>query len=108
VVRSIDYAATAAAARAVQSSPDEHGRLTHALDGWRRSAEEAFIGAYREFLTDARLWPSEPAHADRLLRFFLLEKVVYEVEYELANRPDWLHVPLTGLARLLTEHSGSS
>ena len=34
--------------------------------------------------------------ADRLLDFFLLEKAFYEIEYELAHRPDWLRVPLAG------------
>ena len=33
---------------------------------------------------------------DRLLDFFLLEKAFYEIEYELAHRPDWLRVPLAG------------
>ena len=40
--------------------------------------------------------------ADRLLDFFLLEKALYEIEYELAHRPDWLHVPLAGTWRILS------
>jgi maltose alpha-D-glucosyltransferase/alpha-amylase len=47
------------------------------------------------------LWPPEPADADRLLDFFLLEKVCYELEYEMAHRPTWLRVPLAGLQRIL-------
>ena len=34
--------------------------------------------------------------------FFLLEKAFYEIEYELAHRPDWLRVPLTGMLRILS------
>ena len=36
-----------------------------------------------------------------MLNFFLLEKAFYEIEYELAHRPDWLSVPLTGILRIL-------
>jgi maltose alpha-D-glucosyltransferase/alpha-amylase len=37
------------------------------------------------------------------LNFFLLEKAIYEIEYELAHRPDWLRVPLTGALRILSQ-----
>jgi maltose alpha-D-glucosyltransferase/alpha-amylase len=36
-----------------------------------------------------------------MLDFFLIEKVFYELEYELAYRPEWLRVPLDGALRLL-------
>jgi maltose alpha-D-glucosyltransferase/alpha-amylase len=37
-----------------------------------------------------------------MLDFFLLEKAFYEIEYELAHRPDWLRVPLAGTCRMLS------
>ena len=46
--------------------------------------------------------------AERLLSFFLLEKAFYEIEYELAHRPDWLRVPLTGAARILSQHTNEA
>ena len=46
--------------------------------------------------------------ADRLLDFFLLEKAFYEIEYELAHRPDWLRVPLTGTLRILSRSERAS
>ena len=52
------------------------------------------------------LWPPNSDDSSRLLKFFLLEKVLYEIEYELANRPNWLHVPLAGARRLLFGHEG--
>ena len=55
----------------------------------------------------ARLWPRSPEDADRLLDFFLLEKAFYEIEYELAHRPDWLRVPLAGTWRILTRSEGT-
>jgi predicted trehalose synthase len=38
---------------------------------------------------------------DALVRLFELEKLSYEVRYELENRPSWLPIPVAGLARLL-------
>ena len=44
-----------------------------------------------------------PQAAEQMLNFFLLEKAFYEIEYELAHRPDWLRVPLTGTLRILSQ-----
>ena len=41
--------------------------------------------------------------AERLLRIYELEKAVYELRYELANRPDWVSVPVGGIVRLLEQ-----
>jgi maltose alpha-D-glucosyltransferase / alpha-amylase len=101
LIRSIDYSAIAALERALKSAPDEHGRLAPSLERWREQSVAAFLAAYRQYLTDARLWPAEPEGSDRLLDFFLLEKAFYEINYELAHRPDWLRVPLAGTWRIL-------
>jgi len=106
LIRSIDYSVTAALERALKSAPDEHGKLTRALEGWREHSAAAFMSAYRSSLTDARLWPQSLEAADRLLDFFLLEKAFYEIEYELAHRPDWLQVPLAGTWRILSRSEG--
>jgi maltose alpha-D-glucosyltransferase/alpha-amylase len=102
LIRSIDYSATAALERALKQSPDEHGRLAPTLDRWREHSVAAFLRAYREHLSDAGLWPASVEQGDRLLDFFLLEKAFYEIDYELAHRPDWLRVPLAGTWRILT------
>jgi maltose alpha-D-glucosyltransferase / alpha-amylase len=102
LIRSIDYSATAALERALRSAPDEPGRLAPSLDRWRQQSVAAFLSAYRQHLTDARLWPSAFENSERLLDFFLLEKAFYEINYELAHRPDWLRVPLAGTWRILT------
>jgi maltose alpha-D-glucosyltransferase/alpha-amylase len=106
-IRSIDYSATAALERALKLVPDEHGRLAPALERWREQSVEAFLTAYRAALGDTglgdtRLWPSDPDAAMRILDFFLLEKAFYEINYELAHRPDWLRVPLAGTWRILS------
>jgi maltose alpha-D-glucosyltransferase/alpha-amylase len=102
LIRSIDYSATAALERTLKSAPDEQGKIARALDGWRERSVAAFLAAYRHSLSDTRLWPQSFEDADRLLDFFLLEKAFYEIEYELAHRPDWLRVPLAGTWRILS------
>jgi maltose alpha-D-glucosyltransferase/alpha-amylase len=108
VVRSVDYAATAAFDRAQQAWPDDQGHLLAGLEHWRHAAVETFVSAYRDSLHNPALWPRERGDADRLLKFFLLEKAFYEIDYELANRPTWLHIPLAGAYRILFAGEGQS
>jgi maltose alpha-D-glucosyltransferase/alpha-amylase len=103
LIRSIDYSVSAALERSLQVKSDDSGLLRAALAQWRDESTETFLTSYRAAMTDARLWPVDPAAADDLLRFFLLEKAFYEIEYELAHRPDWLRVALNGALRVLGE-----
>jgi maltose alpha-D-glucosyltransferase/alpha-amylase len=108
LIRSIDYSATAALERALKVAPDEQGKLGAALVEWRDRAVATFLAAYRETMTNARLWPVDLQAADSMLQFFLLEKAFYEIEYELAYRPDWLRVPLSGVLRILSQHANEA
>jgi maltose alpha-D-glucosyltransferase/alpha-amylase len=108
LIRSIDYSATAALVRALKVAPDEQGKLGGALVEWRERSTAAFLAGYREFMTDQRLWPTDPQTSMQMLNFFLLEKTLYEIEYELAHRPDWLRVPLTGMIRILSKQNEAS
>jgi maltose alpha-D-glucosyltransferase/alpha-amylase len=108
LMRSIDYSATAALERALKITSDENGKLAAALADWRDRASAAFVAAYREGVADAGLWPSDRDDAERVLNFFLLEKAFYEIEYELAHRPDWVRVPLTGVLRILSENTSEA
>jgi predicted trehalose synthase len=49
------------------------------------------------------LWPDGAEDAKAMLNFFLLEKALYEVEYELSYRPAWVSLPLQGVLRVLEE-----
>jgi len=101
LIRSIDYSTSAAMQRALQAGPDEHGHLAARLEVWKADAIAKFLSGYRDALKDDRLWPADTGAAARMLDFFLIEKVFYELEYELAYRPEWLRVPLDGALRLL-------
>jgi maltose alpha-D-glucosyltransferase/alpha-amylase len=108
LIRSIDYSTTAALERALKVTPDEQGKLGAALAEWRERSAAAFLGAYHEVMGHARLWPADRRAAEQMLNFFLLEKAFYEIEYELAHRPDWLRVPLTGVLRILAQQTGEA
>jgi len=68
---------------------------------WERRARSEFLDGYRSTV-DATLVPSGSS-LDKLLAVFELEKAVYELRYELNNRPDWVRIPVTGIARMLEQ-----
>ena len=75
-------------------------RRQAALEQWRQAATSAFLNAYRD-VAEAQPHPwLRPAWEQDSMDTFLIEKVVYEIGYEIANRPGWLLVPLRGLDRL--------
>lgn len=102
LIHSIDLSVHAALSRARTGASDEQDRLVAALDEWRDRATATFLTAYREAMTDGRLWPKDRPSADGLLRFYLLDQMIDELEYELSHRPDGVHAPLTGLLRILS------
>jgi maltose alpha-D-glucosyltransferase/alpha-amylase len=61
----------------------------------------AFLKAYLAVAKEEPFLPREPIELQVLLDAYLLEKAVYELGYELNNRPDWVKVPLQGLLQLL-------
>ena len=87
---------------AYASSAAEIQRGTPAPEGWEERTREAFLTGYFGAVEPALLPPGE-ANARSLLTIFELEKAVYELRYELNNRPDWVGIPVAGIARLLEE-----
>jgi len=69
-------------------------------EGWEQRARERFLGGYFERV-DATLLPPGQQPTAQLLAVFELEKAVYELRYELNNRPDWVSIPVAGIVRLL-------
>jgi maltose alpha-D-glucosyltransferase/alpha-amylase len=79
-----------------------------ALDIWARfwnaSVSAAYLRGYMSIAQAAQLVPASRDELDLLLSVCLLEKAVYEVGYELNNRPHWLPIPLRGVLELLEAH----
>ena len=59
-----------------------------------------FLVSYLDGVEQAQLLPDEQEQRIILLDAYLLEKAVYEIGYELNNRPDWLDVPLQGILQM--------
>ncbi|MGH8264026.1 MAG: maltose alpha-D-glucosyltransferase, partial [Steroidobacteraceae bacterium] len=102
MVRSFSYAAYAALFAFSVHAPDDAGALEPWADTWRYWATEAFVAGYRAAIGSAELVPAGEDFA-RLLRAFAVEKALYELGYELNNRPEWTRIPLTGILKLLSQ-----
>ena len=76
-----------------------------ALEPWARIWNvwicSAFLASYREHAAPGGFLPASPEEFNILLNTYLLDKVLYELGYELNNRPDWVRIPLAGLLQLL-------
>jgi maltokinase len=92
MLRSFDYAAQ----QLLVGGPDDPVLADVAMR-WAHRNREAFCDGYAEVAG------SDPRDAAVLLRALELDKAVYEVSYEHANRPDWLAVPLASIERIMTE-----
>ncbi|MDQ6773606.1 MAG: maltose alpha-D-glucosyltransferase [Candidatus Dormibacteraeota bacterium] len=68
---------------------------------WQRAATESFLRGYRDAAGDAVFRPATVEEEDVLLDTMLMEKVLYELRYELDNRPEWVGIPLRGLCDIL-------
>ena len=70
-------------------------------DGWYEWTAGRFLRAYLETSGTSCHIPANRSELAGLLEFHLLEKAVYELGYELNNRPTWVGIPLDGICRLL-------
>jgi trehalose synthase-fused probable maltokinase len=75
-------------------------------EGWEERARETFLHGYFEAVEAGLLPPGDEA-TRKMLSIFELEKAVYELRYELNNRPDWVAIPVAGIVRLLESNGGS-
>jgi maltose alpha-D-glucosyltransferase / alpha-amylase len=96
LLRSIDYAAATMIDRnTIGAVPMDETRRDELISQFRSRGSTAFLSAYWNS-AGAQNGPAESA----LLGLFLIEKAAYEVDYEAANRPTWMGVPIAGLTRL--------
>jgi maltose alpha-D-glucosyltransferase / alpha-amylase len=91
--RSLDTAST----NKVQILPDA---LRTCADSWRAEACAQFLGGYRNAMRDNLELLPAPEPTQTLLEAYLLEKALYELVYELNNRPAWLGIPISGILSL--------
>ena len=90
MLRSFAYAASASEILKDAAAPE----------GWETRARELFLEGYFEHVEPSLVPPSQEAR-NRLIAVFELEKAVYELRYELNNRPGWVGIPVAGIVRIL-------
>jgi len=104
MLRSFSYAAYSALDRFAQRHSGAQKNLEPWARLWQNSISTEFLNAWR--ITVASLGgpaphlTPQPLQANRLLNAYLLEKALYELLYELNNRPAWVRIPLAGILAL--------
>ncbi|MEA2425697.1 MAG: maltokinase, partial [Thermoleophilaceae bacterium] len=90
MLRSFSYVAAAGTILGTRAMPED----------WESRARAAFLeGYFRE--VDPALLPPGQESTEKLLAVFELEKAVYELNYEINNRPDWVGIPVQSILHLL-------
>jgi maltose alpha-D-glucosyltransferase / alpha-amylase len=100
MLRSFHYAIHSAWPKSVVLRDEERKALDPWVELWPERMTAGFLEAYLEAAGNAAFVPEEKDW-EALLRAHLMEKAVYELGYELNNRPDWAHIPMVGILRLI-------
>jgi maltose alpha-D-glucosyltransferase/alpha-amylase len=102
MLRSFSYAAYAALLNRSAGRAGDVDRLEPWAQTWARWTGAAFLKGYFAAAGDAPFIPADRVQRAALLDLFLIDKALYELNYELNNRPDWVRIPLRGLTDLIT------
>jgi len=100
MVRSFHYAAHTALMTQKAEGPareKDFPDLELAVRFWYFWVSVAFLRTYLDNVADSPILPREPDELRILLDTYLLEKAIYELGYEINNRPDWVRIPLRGI-----------
>ena len=100
MLRSFSYAAFAALTQYTTRRPEDFTQLEPWARLWEASVSREFLAAYREAIGDSSIVPAERRDFHALLDIYTLDKALYELVYELNNRPTWIRIPLHGILSL--------
>jgi maltose alpha-D-glucosyltransferase / alpha-amylase len=105
MLRSFSYASHSGLDQCINSNPEDSDRadtdrLARWALSWERSTVAEFLRGYRETIASRPDLLPASEQAQQLLNAYILEKALYEVVYELNNRPAWLRIPLAGILAL--------
>src|SRR6185437_12395843 len=106
MIRSFNYVANFALLKQIERGTIADGLLPLANQWsqfWSRWVSAIFLRAYRKTAGEAKFLPSNENDLQVMMDAFLLRKAIYELGYELNNRPDWIKIPLQGILELAIE-----
>ena len=101
MIRSFHYACYAALFLNKSFRPEDYACLESWIEPWYLQVSSAFLDAYLSTAGAASFIPPDRAEFQLMLQNYLLEKAVYELGYELNNRPDWVIIPVKGIRYIL-------
>ena len=107
MLRSFNYAAWAAVKRVEDLQADAGPKVMGSALEWEQRSADTFLSAYHDAIAGCSSYPADQDVAKRLLDLFTLEKALYEIAYESANRPAWLGIPIKGVTGILDAHAAS-
>jgi maltose alpha-D-glucosyltransferase/alpha-amylase len=108
MLRSFDYAANGELLSYTQAHRENFERLEPWSQIWRTWTSAAFLREYRRAVAPAGLLPTDAGATCQLLDFFMLEKTLFELQYELNYRPDWVAIPMLGILHLINPAPGTT
>jgi trehalose synthase-fused probable maltokinase len=101
MLRSLSYAASVSMMERTSFGSDEWNSLQPWADVWEDLARGRFLTAYLRRSHEGKFLPPNRSDLKTMLDAFEIDKALYEIGYERGNRPDWIKIPLHGLARIL-------
>ncbi|MGD9201411.1 MAG: maltose alpha-D-glucosyltransferase [Chitinispirillia bacterium] len=105
MLRSFHYAINSILYLDKSQRAEDVSLLENAADIWYSCVCDIFIESYFTGIENADFLPKTKSELNILLHIFLLDKAIYELGYELNNRPDWLELPLRGICKVLRDFS---
>ncbi|MBW3631165.1 MAG: putative maltokinase, partial [Gemmatimonadetes bacterium] len=97
MLRSFDYALRTAVSQQQPSDITMRAAMESWGGAWLTAVRDSFLGSYRATMAGSGLVPDDATAFERVLAVFELDKAVYELGYEMNNRPDWLWIPVHGI-----------
>ena len=97
MIRSFHYAVSSRFLERTALRPEDRETLEPWIETWYGYTASTFLRSYLHTVNGAGFIPDDRDDAELLLNTFILEKAVYEIGYEINNRPDWLMIPLRGV-----------
>lgn len=105
MIRSFHYAAYASLLLDKQIRKEDFKKLMPVMETWHLYISRIFLNAYKEAVKDTSFIPESNEELTILMKTFLIEKALYEINYELNNRPEWIIIPLNGIKSLMKNES---
>ncbi|MGH7889551.1 MAG: putative maltokinase, partial [Thermodesulfobacteriota bacterium] len=101
MIRSFHYAAFSSIFNYMPIKPEEQKQLETWAFLWYKNVVAMFLRSYLDTVKDAPFIPRDKDELNVMLRAYLIEKAVYEIGYEMNNRPEWLIIPMKGIKDLI-------